>query len=101
MNGEPDFIWINRPHKRWADGYPLLSVLLIPSLFAAAYLLFVQAGLGTAERTSAFVLPGTVILAAATWQAVGVGVARVHMLLDGMDLETRSKRGYGPQTRRP
>ena len=101
MNAEPDFVRIIRLHKRWADGYTLLSQMLILLLFTAVYLLFEQAGLGTAERTGAFVLLGTVVLAAAIWQAVGLGVARVHMLLDGMDLETRSKRGDGPRTRQP
>jgi hypothetical protein len=101
MNGEPDCIRAIRRLTRWADGYTLPSGLLILLLFTAVYLLLEQAGLGTAERTSAAILPGTVILAAATWQAVGIGVARVHMPLDGMDLETRSKRGYGPRTRQP
>ncbi|EHK52655.1 hypothetical protein MAXJ12_34384 [Mesorhizobium alhagi CCNWXJ12-2] len=40
------------------------------------------------------------ILAAAIWQAVGLGVARVHMLLDGIDLEKRSMHGAGPRARR-
>ena len=29
MNGEPDFVRIIRLHKKWADGYTLLSQLVI------------------------------------------------------------------------
>ena len=92
MNGEPDFVRIIRLHKKWADGYTLLSQLLILLLFAGVYLLAEQSGVGPAERTGALVFFATMVLATAIWQAVGLGVARVHMLLDGIDLVTKSKR---------
>lgn len=96
MSTEADFIRIVRLHKRWADGYTLLTLLLILVLFTGTYVLYDQAGMDAAERTGALILMGTIILATAIWQAVGLGVARVHMLLEGMDLETRSKRGGKP-----
>jgi hypothetical protein len=34
-------------------------------------------------------------------QAVGLGVARVHMLLDGIDLDTRSRRNADPRAKLP
>ena len=98
MNGEPDFVRIIRLHKKWADGYTLLSQLVILLLFTGVYLLSEHAGIGAAERTGAFVLLTAMVLATAIWQAVGLGVARVHMLLDGIDLETRSKRGASERT---
>jgi hypothetical protein len=101
MNGESDFIRIIRLHKKWADGYTLMSQLVILLLFTGIYLLFEQAGIGAAERAGAFVLLTAIVLATVIWQAVGLGVARVHMLLDGIDLETRSKTGPGAQTRQP
>ena len=64
-------------------------------------MLFEQAGIGAAERAGAFVLLAAMVLATAIWQAVGLGVARVHMLLDGIDLETRSKRGASARKRQP
>jgi hypothetical protein len=101
MNGEQDFVRIIRLHKKWADGYTLLSQLVILLLFTGIYLLFEQAGIGAAERAGAFVLLAAMVLATAIWQAVGLGVARVHMLLDGMDLETRSKSGAGARKSQP
>jgi hypothetical protein len=101
MSTEPEDIRIIRLHKKWADGYTLLSQLLILLLFTGVYLLFEQSGLGAAERTGAFILLTAMVLATAIWQAVGLGVARVHMLLEGIDLETRSKHHAGPRARRP
>lgn len=96
MSTEGDFVRIVRLHKRWADGYTLLTLLLILMLFTGTYVLYDQAGMDATERTGALVLMGTIILATAIWQAVGLGVARVHMLLEGMDLDARSKRGGKP-----
>jgi hypothetical protein len=46
-----------------------------------------QFGVGAAEQMAAFVLSSVMVLVAAIWQSAGVGVARVHMLLNGIDLE--------------
>ena len=92
MNGEPDYVRIIRIYKRWADVYTLLSQILILALFAAVYFLFDQAGLGAAERAGAFVLLATIILATIVWQALGLAIARLHMLRDGFDLEQRPPR---------
>jgi hypothetical protein len=101
MNGEPDFVRISRLHKKWADGYTLLSQLLILLLFTGVYFLAEQSNVGAAERTGAFVLLATMVLATAIWQAVGFGIARVHMLLEGIDLDTKSKRDASPGVKRP
>jgi protein-S-isoprenylcysteine O-methyltransferase Ste14 len=101
MNGAPDFVRIIRLHKKWADGYTLLSQLLILLLFAGVYFPAEQSSVGAAERTGAFVLLATIVLATAIWQAVDLGVARVHMLLDGIDLDTRLRRDADPRVRRP
>ncbi|WEX90086.1 hypothetical protein PZN02_005440 [Sinorhizobium garamanticum] len=87
MDAETDQLRIIRLHKRWADRYTLLSQALILILFAAIYFLFDRAGLGAAERVGAFVLLGTIILATIIWQALGLAIARLHMLHDGLDLE--------------
>lgn len=98
MNGEPHDIRVVRLHKRWADGYTLLTQIVILLLFTGIYLLFEQSGLGAAERAGAFALLGTMILAAVIWQAAGLGIARIHLLLDGVDLEARAKRRGQDQT---
>lgn len=74
MSTEADFVRIVRLHKRWADGYTLLTLLLILVLFTGTYVLYDQAGMDAAERTGALVLMGTIILATAIWQAVGLAL---------------------------
>jgi hypothetical protein len=101
MNGEPDFVRIIRLHKKWADGYTLLSQFVILVLFAGVYFLAERSGVGAADRAGAFVLLATMVLATAIWQSVGLGVARVHMLLDGIDLDTKSRRDADPRAKRP
>jgi hypothetical protein len=93
MSTEPNGLQILRLHKTWADRYMLLWQVFIFLLFAGVYFLFDQSGVGPAERTSAYVLLATMVLAAAVWQAVGLGVARVHMLVAGVELDHRTKRG--------
>jgi hypothetical protein len=51
-----------------------------------------QSGIDAAERACALVFLACMILVAAIWQAVGLGVARVHMVLSGIDLERRAGR---------
>lgn len=92
MSAEPDDLRILRLHKRWADGYTLLWHVMILLLFPGVWFLLEQSGIEAAERASAFVFLATMVLVAAVWQATGLGVARVHMLLKGIDLESRSKR---------
>lgn len=101
MSAEADDLRILRLHKTWADRYTLLWHLMILLLFAGAWFLLNQSGVDAAERAGAFVFLAVMILAAAVWQAVGLAVARVHMLLIGIDLEARSKGDNRPNRDRP
>ena len=83
----PDRIRIIRLHKRWADGYTLLWQVFTLLLFGGIYIALEQVGVGAAERAAAFILLGMMVLVAAIWQSTGLGVARVHMLINGIDLE--------------
>jgi hypothetical protein len=93
MSVEADDLRILRLHKTWADRYTLLWQLFVLVLFGGIYWLLEQFGIEAAERAGALVLLAVMVLAAAIWQAVGLGVARIHMLLDGIDLEARGRRG--------
>jgi predicted metal-binding membrane protein len=84
----PERIRIIKLHKRWADGYTLLWQVFVVLLFGGIYFVLEQFGAGAAERTAAFVLLAVMVLVAAIWQSTGLGIARVHMLLRGIDLET-------------
>jgi hypothetical protein len=92
MNAEAKDYHILRLHKTWADRYTLFWQVFILILFSGIYVLLDQTDIDPAERASAFVLLASMVLAAAVWQAVGLGVARVHMLLAGVDLNQRSNR---------
>ena len=93
MNTESEKIRVIRLHKKWADSYTLLSQIVIMALFVAVYFLSEQTETGAAERTGAFVLLATIVLAAVIWQALGLAIARLHMLRDGVDLEGRPAHG--------
>ena len=92
MKPETDKTRILRLHKTWADGYTLLWLLLIIVLFAAIHFLLEQVGAEAAERVGALVLLSAIVIAAAIWQAVGLGVARIHMLLEGIDPDLPGRR---------
>jgi len=92
MNKAPSDLQILRLHKTWADRYTMLWQLFILLLFGGIYFLLDQSGIDAIERAGAFVLLAAMVLAAAIWQAVGLGVARIHMLLNGVDLEQRTRR---------
>ena len=83
----PDRIRIIKLHKRWADGWTLLWQIFALLLFGGIYIGLEHFGVGAAERSTAFILLGVMVLVAAIWQSTGFGVARVHMLLNGIDLE--------------
>ena len=87
MNRETEKIRIIRLHKNWADFYTIITQVLILSLFAGVYFFVEQAGVDATERNGAFVLLGTIILGSVIWQAVGFGLARIHMIINGIDLE--------------
>ena len=81
----------DRLHKRWADGYILLWQLFIFLLFGGIYFVLEQMSVDAQERTAALVLLAAIVLVSAIWQATGLGIARVHMLLNGIDLERPSQ----------
>jgi hypothetical protein len=89
----PDRIRIIKLHKRWADGYTLLWQLFVLLLFGGIYVALEQFGVGAAERAAALILLAVMVLVAAIWQSTGLGIARVHMLLDGIDLERPHRDG--------
>lgn len=85
MNSER--IRIIKLHKRWADGWTLLWMIFAFLLFGGIYIGLEQLGVGAAEQMAAFILLSVMVLVAAIWQSAGMGVARVHMVLNGIDLE--------------
>jgi len=87
MNAEPEHFRMVRLHKAWADRYTILWQIIIVILFGGIYAFLTEIHAGASDRTDTLILLAVMVLSAVVWQAVGLGVARVHMLLAGIDLE--------------
>jgi predicted metal-binding membrane protein len=92
MNVETPSARIIRLHKKWADGFTVVWHLLTLVVFGAVYVFLDRSGVSPVDRNSALILLGVMLLMTALWQATGLAIARIHMLLDGVDLEHKSKR---------
>jgi hypothetical protein len=87
MNAEPEHFRMVRLHKAWADRYTILWRLIILILFGGIYVFLGEVHSAASDRTDVLVLLAVVVSSTVIWQAVGLGVARVHMLISGIDLE--------------
>jgi hypothetical protein len=74
-------------HKRWADRYSLMWLGFALLLFTGFQFVLDRAGIEAAQRTGVMLLLGLIVLLVAIWQAVGLGIARIHMILRGINLE--------------
>jgi hypothetical protein len=81
-----------RLHKTWADRYTILWQVIIVILFGGIYAFLGEVHAAASDRTDALILLAVVVLSTVIWQAVGLGVARVHMLISGIDLEKLKSR---------
>ena len=80
-------VQIIRLHKTWADRYMVVWQVLTLLVFSGAYLLLSESNAEPATSTGALVLLTAIVLIAAIWQAVGLAVARIHLVLKGVNLE--------------
>jgi hypothetical protein len=80
---------IIRIHKKWADGLTIIWQILVIAVFGGIFLLFEHLQVDVQDRNSALILLAAVTIVSAIWQAAGLAVARVHMLLQGIDLERK------------
>lgn len=90
MADVPERLRIIKLHWSWANGLTLLSQLVAFLLFGAVFLLYEREGMSVDERNGAFVFLGVMVLIAVVWQAIGLGIARLHMIVKGLDLEHRN-----------
>ena len=91
MNAEPEHFRMVRLHKAWADRYTILWQIIILILFGGFYAILGQFQAAASDRNDILILLAVVVLTSVVWQAVGLGVARVHMLIAGIDLENSSR----------
>lgn len=90
MTTETSSARIIRIHKKWADGLTIIWQILVVMVFGGIFVLLEYSQLDVQNRNSALILLAVVTIVTAIWQAAGLAVARVHMLIEGIDLD-RSK----------
>lgn len=88
----PERLAILKLHKSWADRTTLFWQMFVLLLFGGIYILLDQAGIAALDRTGTLLILAVMVLIAAIWQAIGLGIARIHMVLRDVDLET----GHSP-----
>jgi DMSO reductase anchor subunit len=86
MNPEPERLRMIRLHKAWADRYTLLWFIIVVIVFGFIYAFLREIRAEASDRTDILILLAVMVLTAAIWQAIGLGVARIHMLMAGIDL---------------
>jgi hypothetical protein len=84
-------IEVLKTHKRWADVYSLISVVLVVGLVSVTALLADAANTDMATRIGMFVTMTAVVIVVSIWQAAGLAVARLHRIL----LEQQDEMGLG------
>lgn len=75
-----------------AEPEHLLWQVIIVVLFGGIYVFLGEVHASASDRTDVLILLSVMVLSAVVWQAVGLGVARVHMLIAGIDLDRLAAR---------
>ena len=84
-------IEVLKTHKRWADVYSLISIVLVVGLMSITALLADAANTDTATRVGMFITIVAVVIVVSIWQAAGLAVTRVHRII----LEQQDEMGLG------
>jgi Kef-type K+ transport system membrane component KefB len=74
-------IEILKAHKRWADLYSLISILLVVGLVMITAMLADAANADMATRIGMFVTMTAVVIVVSIWQAAGLAVGRIHKII--------------------
>ncbi len=80
-------------HKTWADRYTIAWQMIAIGVIAGIYFLMQQMNVAPGERTTAVILLAAIVTVSAVWQAAGLAIARIHMVVRGIALETRPESG--------
>jgi hypothetical protein len=81
---KPDYKAIIELHKASADRFMLLWFVLAVTLFAGIGSLLDDSAMEPAVRTNGFILLAVIVIVGAIWQAAGMTIARIHMLMEGV-----------------
>jgi hypothetical protein len=71
-------------HKTWADRFMILWFVFVVTLFAGISLLLSDSSMEAGTRTNGYILLAAIVTIGAVWQAAGMTIARIHMLMEGI-----------------
>ena len=74
-------------HKRWADGHTIIWIGFVLMLLTGVQIFLEYTPVEPTDRIAILVLLAALVIVATTRQAVGIAIARVHMIHKGIDLE--------------
>lgn len=80
-------------HKSWADHYTVIWQIIALGVLGGIYFLMPQLGVAPSERTNGMILLLAIVTVSAVWQAAGLAIARIHMIVRGISLESRPESG--------
>ncbi len=78
-------------HKLWADRFTIVWQIIAVSVIAGIYFLLDQMGATPMEKTDALILLAAIVIVSAVWQAAGLAIARIHMIVRGLNLDSSSQ----------
>jgi hypothetical protein len=81
MAVNPRSIEVLNTHKRWADVYAPISIVLVVGLVSVTAWLAEAANTDMATRVGMFVAIAAVVIVMCIWQAAGLAVARVDRII--------------------
>jgi hypothetical protein len=81
---EPDYKALIKLHKAWADRFMILWFVFAVTLFAGVGFFLGDSTMEPAVRTDGFILLAVIVIVGAVWQAAGMTIARIHMLMEGI-----------------
>jgi hypothetical protein len=76
-----DEIAILRKHKKWADGYSVIWLIISFGVLAGNYWLLTMLEASEADRVAMMIVVATLVLVSAIWQAAGMSLARMERIL--------------------
>ena len=74
-------------HKQWADRYALIWLGFALLFLCGIKFALESGGVDAAEQSTILLLLAVLILVVAIWQAIGLGITRIHMVMRNVDHE--------------
>lgn len=87
MNEDLEYFHLIRLHKGWSDRFAILWLVSVVLLFGGTYGLLDGLHADASVRAELLIFLAVLVLTIVIWQAVGLGVARIHMVIRELNLE--------------